>query len=102
MRLSNNPTVREMSGGHHLFWCPGCSTHHVFIPTTVGGKGPRWTVEWSNPLTLSPSILVTGGADDRRCHMFIRNGHIEYLNDCTHDLKGQTVPMTDLKETIGD
>jgi hypothetical protein len=28
-----------------------------------------------------------------RCHVFITNGQIQFLDDCTHALKGQTVPI---------
>jgi hypothetical protein len=32
------------------------------------------------------------------CHSFIRDGKIEFLNDCTHKLKGQTVDLPDVQE----
>lgn len=64
-----------------------------------------------NP-TLDPSILVeyhTYGPDklsfkeykgeypcekhSNICHSFMRNGYIEFCNDCTHELAGQVVEM---------
>lgn len=27
------------------------------------------------------------------CHYFLRNGQIQYLGDCTHAMRGQTVPL---------
>lgn len=33
------------------------------------------------------------GAKDVVCHSFIRDGHIQFLSDCTHELAGKTVPM---------
>jgi hypothetical protein len=39
---------------------------------------------------------VTLGKNDI-CHSFIKNGKIQYLSDCTHELKGKTVQLTDLK-----
>lgn len=30
------------------------------------------------------------------CHSFIREGMIQYLDDCTHELKGQTVALPDI------
>jgi hypothetical protein len=30
------------------------------------------------------------------CHSFIRDGMIEFLNDCTHALAGQRVPLLDV------
>ncbi|MGC4033677.1 MAG: hypothetical protein QM754_18485 [Tepidisphaeraceae bacterium] len=28
-----------------------------------------------------------------RCHSFVRDGQIEFLGDCTHELAGKTVPL---------
>lgn len=89
----DNDKLRMLADGSIAFDCPGCKMLHRFIPDTVPGPGPRWRVQSYNPLTISPSLLVTGGADDIRCHSFIRDGNIQFLGDCTHGLKGQTVPM---------
>ena len=53
--------------------------------------------------TFNPSMLVNkdlNNPDDRgngyvrhRCHSFVRDGKIQFLNDCTHELKGQTVSL---------
>ena len=43
--------------------------------------------------TFSPSLLVDQHRPQSRCHLFMRNGHIEYLSDCHHKLAGQTVKM---------
>ena len=93
-----------------LIWCSGCHTHHG----PMVNKG-RWT--WNGDTerpTISPSILVTGkrpitedeykrimageklDIPDLRCHSFVRDGQIEYLSDCTHELAGRTVPLEDL------
>lgn len=92
-----------LSGGkeHCLhFWCPGCERYHLVIPKEfVHNNGPKWTVD---PVahTVSPSILVTKGPSDPkyRCHLFIRGGNIEYLRDCSHHLKGKTVPLVKFDE----
>lgn len=31
------------------------------------------------------------------CHSFIRDGKIQFLGDCTHDMKNQTVDLLDVK-----
>jgi hypothetical protein len=36
------------------------------------------------------------GAKELRCHLFIRSGQLQFLGDCTHELKGITVPMEDV------
>jgi hypothetical protein len=47
--------------------------------------------------TFEPSILISigNGPDAPRlvCHSFVREGKIQFLGDCTHELAGQTVPL---------
>ena len=101
--------------GYH-FHCEGCnSTHLVYVE----GKGvPIWTFNGDKKTpTFSPSVLVKWvslpdnierdqnsdyveqadgrikGAKDEVCHSFVRDGKIQYLNDCTHHLKGKTVDL---------
>lgn len=76
--------------------CPGCDMGHPF---RVSGKGPKW--KWNGDLikpTFSPSMLVNKHDDALRCHSFVRYGTINFLNDCHHDLKGQTVELPDLDQ----
>ena len=82
-----------------VWWCPGCKCIH-FVPTaTSNAGGHQWG--WNGSLTaptLSPSVKMTsprGGISGRSdcCHLFIREGRIEFCGDCTHELSGQTVPM---------
>ena len=82
---------------YYLFACPGCGGLHWF--KTVGNR-PCWSFndDLNNP-TVSPSILNRWDFKNRIankiCHLFIKNGKIQYCNDSTHDLAGQTVEMTD-------
>lgn len=72
----------------YLFYCPGCEEHHFF---RVGAGEPSWQFngDMLKP-TVTPSIRVRG---EGTCHLYIRNGKIQYLSDCTHGLAGQTVPL---------
>ena len=74
-----------------IFWCQGCGyCHH--IDTSPGW----WTFNGDTVRpTVSPSLLVNKeqAGDHPRCHIFIRDGQIKYLSDCTHELAGQTVAM---------
>lgn len=80
------------------FHCPGCNGGHSF---RIRGGGPIWI--WDGNLdrgTFSPSLLVRYYNDpqDREkvtgvCHSFVRGGKIEFLGDCTHALRGQTVDI---------
>lgn len=44
--------------------------------------------------TFSPSLLSSRGTD-RQCLLFVRDGMIEFLSDCAHELRGQIVAMKD-------
>lgn len=35
------------------------------------------------------------GTRDTVCHSHVKNGKIQFLGDCTHELKGQTVDLPD-------
>ena len=89
------------------FKCPACGTDH-FI--SIGPKShfdARWTFngDYDKP-TINPSVLVTCDIpadvkiepNIRRCHSFIRDGRIQYLDDCTHAMAGQTVELPDIPE----
>jgi len=49
--------------------------------------------------TIHPSIHVwhkdKKGNKTTTCHSFVTEGKIQYLNDCIHDLKGQTIDLPD-------
>ena len=105
-------------GGPYLltqvrFWCPGCNMlHAVTIQKAEGRQEPVWKMSGSgDSLTFSPSIKVTyrhpkGYSDenpapmdyegpyvDDICHSFVKEGRIQFLNDCSHSLKNQTVNL---------
>jgi hypothetical protein len=97
-----SPILRSLSGGLVAFWCPGCDCAHQ-----VKVDGPyrwEWNGDTSKP-TFSPSILVRWEANpaaseelkqwrtERRCHSFVRDGQIQFLDDCTHSLRGKTVSI---------
>jgi hypothetical protein len=80
-------------GAVYSFPCPGCKSNHAFHVRIDGGH-PSWTFDGDiDRPTVSPSILVTGGESDMRCHTFIKAGKIEFLSDCSHSLAGTTVVM---------
>lgn len=105
-----SPILRSVEGGVLSFWCPGCDEAHVINPSIW-----TWNGSADKP-TFAPSVLMKSGhyADPmppcwctynaehpndpapfkcRRCHSFVKEGRIEFLNDCTHALAGQTVPI---------
>ena len=107
----------------YSFFCPGCQWRHAIWITNPGGHS--WTFDGNEEFpTFAPSLHIKTGhycagqptaencewckedtADGIRsmcivCHSFIRNGRIEFLSDCTHELAGQTVDLPDLDDRI--
>lgn len=96
------------------FHCPGCGERHAI---NYDDKHHwAWNGDEDKP-TINPSILRRSGhympehkgpcwCDYSRyhpgeetpfkcgvCHLFVRDGKIQFLSDCTHELVGQTVDM---------
>jgi len=89
-----------------MFVCPGCidiypgSLGLHMLPVNSVEKKPSWEFDGNLGLpTLSPSIL-TKHYNEGVCHSFLKVGIFEYLNDCTHNLAGQKVPMLDLPSWV--
>lgn len=82
--LADGTVVRYL-----MFWCPGCDEPHG--PKIEGPGAWTWNQDRDRP-TLDPSILVTDHAG-ARCHSFVRDGQIQFLDDCTHARAGQTVAI---------
>lgn len=85
-----------LSGDHEwAFYCPGCKQYHSFVTERVSSGGPEWS--WNGDTekpTFWPSLLVNG-SNEKRCHSWVRDGRIEYLADCWHDMRGKTVGMAE-------
>ncbi len=88
--------VRQ-SGGKttYLLWCPACDDV-VSIDDTWG-----WNGDTERP-TFAPSLLTRISLTDgeRICHSFVTEGEWIYLDDCTHALAGQAVPVVDLPDWV--
>ena len=107
--------LRKLEGGHIAFYCPGCKEPHIIL---IG----RWSWNGSGDApTFHPSVSVKNGhySDLHKagedcwctynkehpeapstfkcgiCHSFVRDGQIEFLGDCTHELAGKTVQLPD-------
>lgn len=104
------------------FWCPGCGEEHIVW--TGRDSHPVWSYNGDpNKPTFRPSLLVTTGhyvterankdlcwctynaehSDDPgpacvRCHSWITDGKIQFLEDSTHALAGQTVDIPPFPE----
>jgi hypothetical protein len=74
----------------YLIFCPACNCGHEFI------EG-RWTFngDMDKP-TFQPSMLVYKDDPEKRCHSFVTNGRIQFLSDCGHKMRGQTVELPEI------
>lgn len=103
------------TGRGYSHWCPACEEMHAFAVDEPFSNGARWTFDGNlDAPTFSPSMHIKTGrfADPNYrdpdgdlssvCHYFLRAGQIQYLGDCTHALKGQTVALPELPEGYRD
>ncbi len=98
--------ISTAQGDHIFFFCPGCKSAHMLrvarecVPDGWGYNGVP-----ESP-TFTPSVLVTYPGPDadtvdedghrnpsRVCHSVVTEGRIQFLNDSTHALAGQTVDL---------
>ncbi len=111
--------------GHLAYWCPGCEALHILPIRGEVNADHTWNVSTDKEIpTFDPSIDVKIGhytgrllqpphcdtcndaingrykSECLHCHSWVRNGRIEFLNDCTHDLANKTVDLPDLPEHI--
>ena len=53
-----------------------------------------WNGDTEKP-TLRPSILSQNHR--YRCHTWVNDGVAQYLDDCSHELAGQSIPLLDVE-----
>jgi hypothetical protein len=89
-------------------WCPGCNAGHQINVDQPNSVGAKWAFDGNAERpTFSPSIHLKVNTPDMGkyyqpnvastvCHYFIRDGKIQFLADCTHALRGQTVDLPEI------
>ncbi len=82
----------------YMIECPACGCGHLFYTNHPDKKHDHnWTFDGNlDSPTFSPSMLVYPSHNQKRCHSFVRNGKIQFLNDCGHQMAGQTVELPDM------
>lgn len=71
----------------------------VMISGTRSGT-PNWTWNGSlNSPTIKPSVLTRGGDTNGEhvCHSWINDGKVQFLDDCSHELAGQSLDLLDVE-----
>ncbi|MEI8270275.1 MAG: DUF6527 family protein [bacterium] len=89
----------------YTFYCPGCDETHTYQILTpeaenearsLNGKVSfeTWTFngDFEKP-TFAPSLNYA--TNRRRCHLFLRDGIIDYCQDSWHKYSGQKIPLQD-------
>ena len=91
------------------FYCRGCKMMHPvpIAPDPENPKAPKWQFNGDvNRPSFHPSVIArhTRSGKVVHCHSWIKNDTIEYMGDCTHELKGQTnaLPTRDMIPTIAE
>jgi hypothetical protein len=99
--------------GRAAFDCPGCKFKHVviipphpnawqfngdFVYPTLQPSVLMTRHEWHPP--VNPENLAQWKAKpwtqtrvELRCHSYVTNGGIQFLDDCSHELRGKTVDL---------
>ncbi|HEY9678653.1 MAG TPA: DUF6527 family protein [Drouetiella sp.] len=108
LRKPSESYLQYCGEGHeqYIFFCPGCEHDHTYIvkwgaqkdnwSQRKGKSIPIWSFNGSmDKPTFEPSLLYTPEehGTKERCHLFLRNGVIEFLSDCSHKFAGQKVPL---------
>jgi hypothetical protein len=97
MGIKVRRTVNAAGEENFLFWCPGCDVMHAFRThrDTADTRSPVWTFNNNaEKPTFSPSLLIKNSDPKypgKTCHLYLRDGVIEYLQDSQHKLAGEVV-----------
>lgn len=95
------------------FLCPGCIADHEIGYVTLPvrwlpadakesphvARNDHWDFNGDFELpTFSPSVKMSADMAGTPfvCHSYVRAGRIQFLDDCTHALAGQTVDLPDI------
>lgn len=106
-RVLRQTMPAKNGNGPTLYYRCYCGSGHSIGILPAGSLSPRYRWSWDGNAdvpTFTPSInafssgIPTEGIPGWRCHHYVKDGKIEYLNDCTHEFAGVTLPMIDLSD----
>jgi hypothetical protein len=77
----------------YIFWCPGCEGYHAY------DKRWKFNGDFERP-TFHPSLLYheNNRSGQLRCHLFLKDGVLDFLTDCGHKLAGKKVPLPEIPD----
>lgn len=67
----------------------------ILSGTRDGTNAWTWNGSTGKP-TLRPSVRTTKPHEGLVCHSWVNDGNAQFLEDTTHDLRGQAVPLLDV------
>ena len=92
--------LHKVAENYYAFHCPGCEySHAVTVNGEKNGSNASWG--WNGSMdkpTFTPSINCNPDTVKYHCHSFVTDGKIQFLNDSTHKLAGQTVEIPDWED----
>lgn len=85
----------RLINGEPAFYCPGCMTaHRLPVQKADSPEVGVWDFNWDlEKPSFSPSLNIPG-----RCHLFVRDGILNYCTDSKHELAGMAVNMVPFPE----
>lgn len=97
--------LRKGAGDRYIFYCPACDEPHVYRCHADATDRPRWEFNGNvDRPTFTPSLLLfdipAPGQRTTICHLFVKEGMIEYCGDCPHEYAGKTIPLPELPENM--
>jgi len=81
---------RTVHGIQYWFWCPACQEFHIY------DESWKFNGDMEKP-SFSPSLRHPD-SKKQKCHLWIKDGIIEYFVDCNHALAGYKIPMSEIPE----
>jgi len=88
--------------GDFAFWCPGCLEYHLFDSThAFNGNIDKPTLQSCIKVRMKPKESLAlhnlpAGEIRGTCHSFVKDGMIQFLDNCTHKLVGRTVEIPEI------
>lgn len=96
MSITLSPGLRMVAIGRYMHWCPGCHKAHFFnvsIQDAEEGQPAKkfaFNGDFQQPTFTPCQHLV----DERGiCHYYLTNGMLQFMGDCWHPYRSQTVPL---------
>lgn len=79
--------------GSASFFCPACKIKHSVRTAPWGWNGSESAPSFVHSVAVHGVKNAKNDPTPTVCHSMVKDGQIRFLGDCTHELKGKTVPL---------